>query len=117
MKSSGSSLTILTIGLDSSLLDEITSTPTLEVIEISTCDEATPILQAREISTVVFDSGCTHSLQSDVDILLSATPVTTRIVLITPSTDVLVNSNLTGLGVATLTSPVSYMDLVPFLAP
>jgi hypothetical protein len=106
---------ILAIGLDSSIIDGISANRPSQLISTDSCIEAINVLKLWDIATIVIDAQETETLQSDIEQLLSATPVTTQIVLITPVTNLTDNQIFSGLGVKTITAPVSADDLEPFL--
>jgi hypothetical protein len=106
---------ILAIGLDSSIIDGISANRPSQLISTDSCIEAINVLKLWDIATIVIDAQETETLQSDIEQLLSATPVTTQIVLITPVTNINDNQIFSGLGVKTITAPVSADDLEPFL--
>lgn len=106
---------ILGIGLHSSIIDGISANRPSQLISTESCIEAINVLKLWDIATIVIDAQVTETLQRDIEQLLSATPVTTQIVLITPTTDIKHNEIFSGLGVKTITAPVSANDLEPFL--
>ena len=106
---------ILGIGLDSSIIDGISANRPSQLISTDSCIEAINVLKLWDIATIVIDAQVTETLESDIEQLLSATPVTTQIVLITPVTNINDNQTFSGLGVKTITAPVSADDLEPFL--
>jgi len=106
---------ILGIGLDSSIIDGISAKRPSQLINTDSCIEAINVLKLWDIATIVMNSQVTETLQVDIEKLLSATPVTTQIVLITPTTNISDNQNFSGLGIKTITAPVSADDLEPFL--
>ena len=106
---------ILAIGLNSTIIDGISANRPSQLISTDSCIEASNVLKLWDIATIVIDAQMTETLQSDIEQLLSATPVTTQIVLITPVTNINDNQIFSGLGVKTITAPVSADDLEPFL--
>lgn len=106
---------ILGIGLDNSIINEISAIRPSQLINTDSCIEAINVLRLWDIATIVIDAKVTETLQTDIEKLLSATPVTTQIVLITPTTSIDDNQNFSGLGIKTITAPVSAIDLEPFL--
>ena len=108
-------ISILTIGINATLLDELVANHPKEVINAKSCREAVDIIPEKDITTIIFDTKASKSIESDVDCLLSATPITTNLVLITPTTNLVENQHFTGLGISTLTGPISSKDLMPFL--
>ena len=109
---------ILAIGLDPTLTRELTQTQPEKVIVTDCCDEAINVLRLWDVTTILIDANASETaetVETDVDKLLSVTPVTTQIILITPATNVLDNRNYAGLGVTTLTNPVSTADLAPYI--
>ena len=106
---------ILGIGLDSSIIDEIIADRPSQLINTDSCIEAINVLKLWDIATIVIDDEATETLQSDIEQLLSATPITTQIVLITKVTNINDNQNFSGLGIKTITAPISVDDLEPFL--
>lgn len=107
--------TILAIGLSKSLIDELDAGEPIEIYNTNSCCEAIDILQLQEVTTIVFDSNASSNVESDLHSLLSATPITTRIVLITPTTNVRDDLSFSNLGITTLTAPVSGSDLEPYV--
>jgi len=103
--------TILAIGLNRSLIDELNAVETIEIYNTNSCSEAIDLLHLQEVTTIVFDSNASNCVETDLHSLLSATPVTTRIVLITPTTNISDNLSFSNLGITTLTAPVSGSDL------
>jgi len=106
--------TLLTIGLNTSLIDELNAIEPIEISNTNFCSEAIDVLQLQEVTMIVFDSNASRNVKTDLDKLLSATPVTTRIVLITPTTNISDNQSFSDLGITTLTAPVSGSDLEPY---
>ncbi len=106
--------TILAIGLDPTLVNELTQVRPEKVITTECCDEAINVLRLWDVMTIVINARDSDEVKTDVDKLLSATPVTTRIVLISPDSTSQDDQNYSGMGVTTLTSPVSSADLEPF---
>ena len=106
--------TILAIGLNTSLTDELNADDSIEICNTNCCREAIDVLQLQEVTTIVLDSNASSSVETDLLGLLSATPVTTRIVLITSTTNIDDNQCFSDLGIATLTAPVSGLDLEPY---
>ncbi|MCH7744318.1 MAG: hypothetical protein IIB71_16875 [Proteobacteria bacterium] len=106
--------TILAIGLNKSLIDELDAVETMEIYNTNSCSEAIDVLHLQEVTTIVFDSNASNCVETDLHSLLSATPVTTRIVLITPTTNISDNLSFSNLGITTLTAPVSGSDLEPY---
>lgn len=104
--------TILAIGLNTSLINELNEPK--KIFTTHCCSEAIDILQLQEVTTIVFDSNVSNNVDRDIHRLLSATPITTRIVLITPTTNISDNESFSDLGITTLTAPVSGMDLEPY---
>ena len=107
-------VTILTIGLNTPLIDQLNVAHPSQVVTTESCDEAINVLRLWDILTIVMDSQASTDVKADVDKLLSATPITTRIILISESTDFMANEDFSGLGVTTLTSPVSSSELEPY---
>ena len=107
--------TILAIGLNTSLIDELNAVEPIVIFNAICCSEAIDVLQLQEVTTIVFDSNAAGSIEKDLHKLLSATPVTTRIVLIMPTTNINDNQSFSDLGITTLTAPVSGTDLEPYL--
>ena len=106
---------ILAIGLNSGLIDQLNNTHPSKVIITECCDEAINVLRLWDIITIVMDSYASDDVREDVEKLLSVTPMTTKIVLITPATDITANQEFSNLGVTTLTGPISEVDLEPYL--
>jgi hypothetical protein len=106
--------TILAIGLNSSLIDEFEVVAPNVLLTANCCSDAVEVLLQREVTTIVLDSRASNDVESDLNNLLSVTPVTTHIVLITPTTNVTDNQSFSDLGITTLTGPVSGADLQPY---
>ncbi len=107
--------TILAIGLNTSLFDKLNAVKPIEIVNTNCCSEAIDVLLLQEVTTIVFDSNASSNIEADLHKLLSATPITTHIVLITPTTNINDNQSLSDLGITTLTAPVSGTDLEPYL--
>ena len=105
---------ILAIGLDTGLTDQLNNAHPSQVITTECCDEAINVLRLWDINTIVMDSHASDDAREDVEKLLSVTPMTTKIVLITPATDITSNEEFSNLGVTTLTGPVSEAELEPY---
>ena len=102
---------ILAIGLNTRLIDELNNAHPSQVIATECCDEAINVLRLWDIITIVMDSHASDDVKEDVEKLLSVTPMTTKIVLITSATDITANEEYSNLGVTTLTGPVSEAEL------
>ncbi len=106
--------TILAIGLNTSLIKELNAVEPKEFFNTNCCSEAIDLLQSQEVTTILFDSNASRTVETDLHQLLSATPVTTLIVLITPTTNISDNQTFSDLGITTLTAPISGTDLEPY---
>jgi len=105
---------ILAIGLNMNLTDQLNIAHPSRVTITESCDEAINVLRLWDISTIVMDSGASVNVKQDIEKLLSATPITTKIVLITPITDVTANKEYSSLGITTITGPISEDELEPY---
>ncbi len=106
---------LLGIGLDNSIVSEIGATSPAKLITTDSCIEAINVLKLWDIATIVIDGQATQTLDLDIEKLLSATPITTQIVLITPCDSTRDTNKLTGLGVKLISGPISSGDLEPYL--
>ena len=102
---------ILFIGLNTPLIEQLNLTNPSRIIATESCDEAIKAISLWDITMIVFDSKISLDVKADVEKLLSATPITTRILLITAATDLIANENYSNLGIATVTGPISDMNL------
>lgn len=103
----GMSSTILAIGLTSDLVRELVSTNGANIVTADSFQEATPLLMAADVSTILIDSRSSSRLRNDINMLLADTPVTTTIVLITHPSDLISAETYSALGVKTVQSPTS----------
>ena len=108
--------TVLAIGFRPTLTKELHRAHPHEIIATDHCNDAINTLLSEEIETIFFDSAASQDFEADVSALLSATPVTTRFVLITHTTNLGANQTFAGLGITTLTGPVKGLDLEPYFA-
>lgn len=108
--------TILAIGLEPALLNQLTKGSACNLVTAQSFQEAIPLLTTAEVSSVLIDSQSSSQLRSDINLLLADTPVTTSIVLILHPTDFVSAESYSALGVKTLESPVSSDALTEVLA-
>lgn len=101
------SSTILAIGLTSELVRELVSTNGANIVTADSFQQATPLLAAADVSTILIDSRSSSQLRDDINMLLADTPVTTTIVLITHPSDLISAETYSALGVKTVQSPTS----------
>jgi hypothetical protein len=105
---------ILAIGLNTILTDQLNIAHPTQVTITESCDEAINVLRLWDINTIVIDSGASLDVKLDIEKLLSVTPITTKIVLITPATDITANKEFSSLGITTITGPISETELEPY---
>lgn len=106
---------LLGIGLDNSVVNEIGASRPAQLITTESCLEAVNVLKLWDIDTIVIDGQTSQSLRVDIEKLLSVTPVTTRIVLITSPECDEDYEKLKGLGIKLISGPISSQDLTPYL--
>lgn len=100
-------LTILGIGLESALTDLVDPEGERHRLISASNFEQGMRLATHEVNTIVIDSRVSTKLRSEIISLLGKTPVTTNIILITHPTDEETIESLSGLGIRTISSPVT----------
>jgi len=108
--------TVLVIGLDPELLDQIQVRHGTHIVTAPDFKSALSVLQTTDISAVLIDSRSSSQLRDDINMLLADTPVTTSINLIIHPSDIVSPEMYSALGVKTLHSPVSVDTLNKVLA-
>ncbi len=100
-------LTILGIGLESGLTGLVDPDGESHGLISASNLEQGMHLVTQEVNTIVVDSRVSAKLRPEIISLLGKTPVTTDIIVITHPTDEETIESLSGLGIKTISSPVT----------